>query len=65
MIGGRNWNKHCKLKLPVFLGEELTGWLFREERYFSVKGMGDAERLEADAICFEGKALSWFAWMEA
>lgn len=70
--GGRNdgeevndGNKHRKLELPLFEGEDPLGWIFRVERYFSINGVGEDEKLDAAVVSLEGKVLSWFQWMEA
>ena len=57
--------KHRKLELPIFEGEDPLGWIFRVERYFTVNGVTEAERLDAAVVSLEGKALAWFQWMEA
>ncbi|KAF7812607.1 5-formyltetrahydrofolate cyclo-ligase-like protein [Senna tora] len=65
---GKEVEKHRKLELPIFDGEEAIRWLFRVERYFSLNHMQDEEKLEAEAeavaVCMEGKALNWLQWLE-
>ncbi|KAF7807919.1 Retrotransposable element Tf2 [Senna tora] len=46
---GKEVDKHRKLELPIFDGEEAIGWLFKVERYFSLNRMQDGEKLEAVA----------------
>ncbi|KAF7814687.1 Retrotransposable element Tf2 [Senna tora] len=57
-------SRHRKLELPIFEGDEAIGWLFKVERYFSLNKMSDDEKLEAVAVCMEGKALNWLQWLE-
>ncbi|KAF7828587.1 Retrotransposable element Tf2 [Senna tora] len=57
-------SNYRKLELPLFDGDEAIGWLFRVERYFSLNRMRDAEKLEAVAVCLEGRALNWLQWLE-
>ncbi|KAF7802354.1 Retrotransposable element Tf2 [Senna tora] len=57
-------NKYRKLELPLFDGDDAVGWLFRVERYFSINRMKDEDKLEAMAVCLEGRALNWLQWIE-
>ncbi|KAF7812804.1 Retrotransposable element Tf2 [Senna tora] len=57
-------NKYRKLELPLFDGDDAVGWLFRVERYFSINRMKDEDKLEAVAVCLEGRALNWLQWIE-
>lgn len=56
--------KHQKLEMPLFKGEDPLGWSFRVERYFAVNGVVEAEKLDAAVVSLEGKALSWFQWLD-
>ncbi|KAF7810403.1 Deoxycytidylate deaminase [Senna tora] len=56
--------RYRRLELPVFYGEDPIGWLFRVERYFSVNAVPGEEKLDAVAVCIEGKALNWMQLME-
>ncbi|PKU74218.1 hypothetical protein MA16_Dca021622 [Dendrobium catenatum] len=49
-----------KLKMPVFEGEDAQHWVYRVERYFSINGFTEGEKLMATGLCLEGKALAWF-----
>lgn len=53
-----------KLEIPVFEGVDAHGWLNRVERYFDLKKMNEAEKLQAVMVAMEGKALSWYQWWE-
>lgn len=53
-----------KLKVPVFYGDDASGWTNRVERYFELKEMNDNEKLQAVMIAMEGKALTWYKWWE-
>ncbi|KAF7836177.1 Retrovirus-related Pol polyprotein from transposon 17.6 [Senna tora] len=64
-IGGdREYGKYRRLELPIFNGEDPIGWLFRVERYFIVNAVPGEEKLDAVAVCMEGKALNWLQWLE-
>ncbi|KAF7821313.1 Retrotransposable element Tf2 [Senna tora] len=60
----RDNGRYRKLELPIFDGEDPIGWLFRVERYFPVNAVPGEEKLDAVAVCMEGKALNWIQWME-
>lgn len=34
------------------------------ERYFSINAVIEDEKMEAAVVCLEGKALSWYQWIE-
>ncbi|KAF7815055.1 Retrotransposable element Tf2 [Senna tora] len=63
-INDSDSSKYRKLELPIFDGDEAIGWLFKVERYFTLNKMSDDEKLEAVAVCLEGKALNWLQWLE-
>ncbi|KAG5598550.1 hypothetical protein H5410_029920 [Solanum commersonii] len=58
--GEKDGKKFRKLQLPVFEGDDPLGWIFRVERYFAVNEISEAERLQAEGVCLEEKALSWY-----
>lgn len=47
-----------RLELPNFSGEDLTGWIFKVERYFCIDSFDEEDKLEVAAMCMEGKALN-------
>ncbi|PWA86439.1 Ankyrin repeat-containing protein [Artemisia annua] len=52
-----------KLKMPLFDGEDVYGWVYQAERFFEVQGLiTTGERLRAAVLSLEGSALSWFRW---
>ena len=53
------------VELPIFSGDDPTGWLFRAERYFAINGITVEKRVISAAVCMEGMALVWFQWVEA
>jgi hypothetical protein len=53
-----------KLKVPVFYGDDASGWTNRVERYFELKEINDNEKLQAVMRAMEGKALTWYKWWE-
>ncbi|XP_020704066.2 uncharacterized protein LOC110115235 [Dendrobium catenatum] len=44
-----------KLKMPIFEGEDAHGWIYKVERYFTVNGLTEEEKLAAAGLCLEGK----------
>lgn len=54
-----------KLELPVFSGDDPTGWLFKAEHYFTINGVPECEKVISSAVWMEGMALVWFQWVEA
>ena len=50
--------------MPIFEGEDAYGWVYMVERYFTINGLSEREKLTATALCLEGKALAWFQWRE-
>ncbi|GJR89881.1 putative CCCH-type zinc finger family protein [Tanacetum coccineum] len=53
-----------KLKMPLFDGEDVYGWVYQAERFFEVQGLNTTgERLRAAVLSLEGPALSWFRWI--
>lgn len=53
------------LEVPYFTKEDPCGWIYRAERYFEINQIPKEEKVLAASICFEGKALNWFQWLEA
>ena len=53
-----------RLEMPLFDGCDPDGWIFRAERYFSVNGLMEMEKVDTTVVCLEGPALSWFQWEE-
>ena len=51
-----------QVEMPGFDGGNPEGWVFRAERFFFVHRLTDAEKLDVDAISFEGEALAWYQW---
>lgn len=54
-----------RLELPVFNGEDPYGWTFKADRYFNINRYEAAERVEATAVCMEGRSLNWYQWVES
>ncbi|GJV27604.1 putative mitochondrial protein [Tanacetum coccineum] len=53
-----------KLKMPLFDGEDVYGWVYQVERFFEVQGLiTTGDRLRAAVLSLEGSALSWFRWI--
>lgn len=57
--------KYKRLELPMFSGEDPLGWVFRVERFFRMSNISAEEKLDAATVALEGKALSWFLWVES
>nr|XP_016495663.1 PREDICTED: uncharacterized protein LOC107814725 isoform X3 [Nicotiana tabacum] len=60
----RDETRPRRLELPLFSGDNPYGWLNRAECYFHFNGIDDKDKLEAAAVCLEGRALNWFQWWE-
>ncbi|GJW60654.1 hypothetical protein Tco_0109989 [Tanacetum coccineum] len=56
-----------KLKMPLFDGEDVYGWVYQVERFFEVQGLiTTGDRLRAAVLSLEGSALSvifFFRWI--
>nr|GEV22899.1 hypothetical protein [Tanacetum cinerariifolium] len=60
----RSDHRMRKLKMPLFKGEDVYGWVYQVERFFEVQGLITTEdRLRAAVLSLEGSALSWFRWI--
>nr|GFB61014.1 ankyrin repeat-containing protein [Tanacetum cinerariifolium] len=60
----RSDHRMRKLKMPLFDGEDVYGWVYQAERFFEVQGLNTTgERLRAAVLSLEGLALSWFRWI--
>lgn len=44
--------------MPIFIGENPDGWLFRAEQHFKVNELIEKEKLGAIRVSMEGDALS-------
>nr|GEY74365.1 ankyrin repeat-containing protein [Tanacetum cinerariifolium] len=62
----REWNpdhRFLKLKMPLFDGADVYGWVCQAEKFFEVQGLHTTgERLHVAVLSLEGPALSWFRW---
>jgi len=61
---GREPNRFRRLEMPIFSGEDPMGWLFRMERYFTVNGVEEYEKMDAAVVCLEERTLKWYQWLE-
>lgn len=50
----RDGQRFRRLDMPLFDGDDPMGWTFRMERYFTVNGIPEAERLDAAVVSLEG-----------
>ncbi|GAU46214.1 hypothetical protein TSUD_401760 [Trifolium subterraneum] len=57
-------DKWRKLTIPIFDGEDAFGWTSRVERYFELRNVTEAEKIQATMVAMEGKALIWYQWWE-
>lgn len=48
----------------VFEGKDADDWIYRVERYFTVNGLTEEERLIAPDLYLEGMALLWYKWID-
>ncbi|KAI3522148.1 hypothetical protein L1887_11628 [Cichorium endivia] len=68
---GGGWVPHMdyrlrKLKMPLFEGEDVYGWVYKAERFFDIQGLATSgERLRAAVLCLEGSVLAWYRWSDS
>ena len=57
-------SKLCGLKLdfPQFNGDYPTGWIYREEQYFSLNITFHVNKVPLDPFHLEHEAIQWFCW---
>ena len=51
-----------KLDFPRFNGDDSTGWIYREEQYFSLHNTIDVNEVPLASFHLEHGALQWFRW---
>ena len=51
-----------KLDFPRFNGDDLTGWIYREEKYFIMHNTFDVNKFPLASFHLEHEALQWFRW---
>ena len=49
-----------KLKMPIFEGEDAYGWVYRVERYFTINGLSEREKLMRQHYVWREWPLSGF-----
>ena len=57
-------NNFCgpKLDFPRFNGDDSTGWIGREEEYFSMHNTFDFNKSPLASFHLELESLQWFHW---
>ena len=63
--GNEEWHGGRRVEMPVFMGENPDGWIFRANRYFAAYGLTEEEKLVAAAMSLYGDALSWYQWIDS
>ncbi|KAF2309943.1 hypothetical protein GH714_005704 [Hevea brasiliensis] len=53
------WGSNAKLEFPHFSGEELEGWLLKEEYFFEVGRIEYENRVKAAVLHLENCAIQW------
>ena len=51
-----------KLDFPRFNGDDMTGWIYREEQYFSLHKYFDVNKVPLASFHLEHESLQWFHW---
>ncbi|XP_039118795.1 uncharacterized protein LOC120254848 [Dioscorea cayenensis subsp. rotundata] len=51
------------IDVPLFTGENVLGWLFQMNHFFSFHQIPDDHRLPIAAFYMSGSALQWFQWL--
>ena len=46
--------------MPVFEEDNLEGWIFPAERFFSVHHLIKVEKLDVATLSCDGEPLAWF-----
>ncbi|KAL9677699.1 hypothetical protein QQ045_005933 [Rhodiola kirilowii] len=54
-----------RLEIPLFTGENVTGWIFRIERFFRLHFTPPDQRLLISTFYMAGPALLWYQWMHS
>ncbi|CAM8905618.1 unnamed protein product [Rhodiola kirilowii] len=52
-----------RLEIPLFTGENVTGWIFQIERFFQHHFTPRDQRLLIATFYMSGPALLWYQWM--
>lgn len=47
-----------KMKMPMFFGDDVHGWMYRIEWYFDAMRIPVQEQLATTGVCFEGPTLN-------
>lgn len=50
--GPSDRSKYKKLEIPVFVNVNLESWIYRDEHYFDIKELDDAEKIKVAVISF-------------
>jgi len=53
-FGNNNGDKWRQLDIPVYEGEDATGWIGKVECYFLLRGVQEQEKMEAAMVAMEG-----------
>ena len=59
------WRGSRRVEMPVFMGENPDGWIFRANRYFAMYGLTEEEKLVTVAMSLDGDALSLYQWTDS
>ena len=51
-----------KLDFPRFNGDDSTGWIYREEQYFSIHITFYVNKIPLASFHLEQEAIQWFCW---
>ena len=51
-----------KLDFPHFNGDDMTGWIYREEQYSILNNTLDVNKVPLASFHLEHEALQWFYW---
>uniref|UniRef100_A0A803P3L7 Uncharacterized protein n=1 Tax=Cannabis sativa TaxID=3483 RepID=A0A803P3L7_CANSA len=63
------WHQHPSMDskplimdIPIFLRDNLEGWIYRGEWYFLISRLREPLMLETSIVNLDGDALMWFQW---
>ncbi|RVW75982.1 hypothetical protein CK203_052825 [Vitis vinifera] len=54
-----------KLEIPLFSGDNVQGWVFQMERFFTYHRTPPDQKMTIAAFYMTGIALQWFQWMHS
>lgn len=57
------FNRLPKLEIPFFYGDDVLGWLFQANKFFTFDQVPTDQQITMAAFYMTSTALHWFQWM--